>query len=109
MTADRPRTSIFRPMTPQPHARWWELAVERRIHCPVGHHIPARARINETGFVICGGDKGRCGLWVFIFAIRGSGVVVAQVTPDEMEEMRDLQTPTAMLDYLQIFPTRKAG
>jgi hypothetical protein len=50
-----------------------------------------------------------CGLWVFIFAIRGAGVVSAQVTLDEMEEMRELQTPTAMLNYLNIFPSRKAG
>jgi hypothetical protein len=51
----------------------------------------------------------RCGLWVFIFAIRGAGVVVAQVSLDEMEEMRELQTPTAMLEYLRIWPNRKAG
>lgn len=141
-------------------ARWWELATERAIHCPAGHHIPAVQRINETGFIACTrkmklppledalyialkrGERdnaaraeaalianGRtvpslaalearvreattgveCGLWVFILAIRGSGVVVAQVSLDEMEEMRELHTPMAMLEYLRIWPSRRSA
>lgn len=87
------------------------MAEERRIRCPAGHPIPFTQRINETGFVRCGkwNAQSECGLWVFVFAIRGNGVVVAQVSLDEMDEMRDLQTPTEMLSYLRIWPTQKAG
>lgn len=101
-------------MTPQPTGRWWEWVTERRIFCgprPHGHHIPNNARINESGFLHCThklpNSLERCGRWTFVLAIRGSGVIVAEVSLDEMNEMQELQTPTAMLDYLGVW--RKAG
>lgn len=48
-----------------------------------------------------------CGRWVFIFAIRGGGVIVARVEPDERQAMAHLDTPAAVIEYLGIFPTRR--
>lgn len=92
-------------------ARWWRYAKRRRITCPAGHHIPEDQNIPEHGFVRCkhwctdGRSRGHeCGHWVFILAIRGGGTIIAQVELNEMRAMEDLSTPTAMLDYLGIFP-----
>ena len=93
-----------------PPARWWSFVNERRVFCPHGHHIPFNAKIPEHGFIRCPQKtlpdrKQSCGCWVFLYAIRGGRIVVVQVTEDEMEEMNELQTPAAMIDYLGIFPT----
>jgi hypothetical protein len=93
-------------------SRWWEWLTERRIVCgpaPEGHHIPVTFRLAESGFIRCnhwnGLERRECGLWVFALAIRGSGVIVVRVTLDEVDEMKELETPTAMLNYLGIWPT----
>ena len=93
--------------------RWWEWVTERRLACgpaPTGHHIPVTFRIADAGFILCqhwiGLERRECGLWVFALAIRGSGVIVAGVTLDEVDVMKELETPTAMLSYLDIWPTR---
>lgn len=89
-------------------SRWWKYLTRRGITCPHGHHIPVKSKINETGFLMCDrwiqAERRECGLWVFVFAIRGDRCIVAQVSLDEQDEMDQLQTPAAMLDYLGIFP-----
>lgn len=108
VTTDRPRLhSASTPMTPQPTSRWWDYAHNRMVKCSSGHHIKSTARFNETGFIRCAhwlaADRAECGRWVFVFAIRGSKCIIAEVSLDEQEEMEQLATPSAMLDYLGIF------
>lgn len=95
--------SVPAPMQP---SRWWRYVKKRRIVCPAGHHIPSTFDIPESGFVRCPKHLNRqgmeCGRWVFIIAIRGGSCIVAEVSPDERQEMEDLSTPAAMLDYLGI-------
>jgi hypothetical protein len=104
-----------KPMTPQPTARWWEYVGEGRIHCgpiPGGHHIPKTVHIPEHGFIRClhwrKDERRECGLWVFVYVVRGGRMVVARVDPSEMETMNTLVTPASVIDYLGIFD-RKAG
>lgn len=89
--------------------RWWRYLKRRRLLCPVGHHLPETANFPESGFIRCqhwindGRSKGyECGKWIFLFAIRGGGTIVAEVELKEMRQMEELATPTAMLDFLQI-------
>jgi len=88
--------------------RWWRWIGHRRISCPLRHPIPPKAEINDTGFIQCAhwiADEHReCGRWIFLFSVRGGGSVVAEVTLDEKARMRQLTTPSEMLDYLNIFP-----
>lgn len=87
--------------------RWWRYLKRRRLECPVGHHIPEDHNFPEHGFIRCekrldrGG--GECDRWVYLFAFRGGGCVVAEVQLNEMRAMEELSTPTAMIDYLGIF------
>lgn len=53
-------------------------------------------------------NKIPCDRWVFLYAIRGGGIVTAAVTLEEKRAMEDLSTPTEMIDYLGIME-RKAG
>lgn len=89
--------------------RWWRYLDRRRIACPLGHHIPEKQVFPESGFIRCqhwindGRSKGyECGKWIFLFAIRGGGTIVAEVELKEMRQMEEMATPTAMLDFLQI-------
>lgn len=66
-----------------------------------GAHVPALAQLRAMSR-----DMGRCGNWVFLFAIRGGGTIVARVTPDERRAMKRLSTPAEMIEYLEIFPQR---
>lgn len=112
------------PLSPTPTRRWWAYVRERQLRCPCGHHIPHTFAVTEAGFIQCRhkqhptdarlhdrrGSEGyagarvvECGLWVFLFPVRGGKVITVQVTPDECEPMRDLGTPAAMLDYLGIW------
>jgi hypothetical protein len=91
------------PMSNTPTRRWWRKVNRRRLVCPAGHRIPHTFDVGETGFKRC--DKHGCDRWSFLFAIRGGGVIVAEVTLDEMTEMEHLSTPTELLDYLGIFPS----
>lgn len=90
--------------------RWWRYVKERQVFCPVKHHIPANVKIPEHGFIRCphrttteDGQRIACDRWVFLYAIRGGGIITAEVTPDEMDEMAELCTPAAMLEYLAIW------
>ena len=91
-----------------PPTRWWRWIGHRRLSCPLGHAIPPKAEINDTGFLRCDrwmdGEGSECGRWVFMFAVRGGGAFVAEVTLDEKARMRQLSTPAEMLSYLGIFP-----
>lgn len=93
-------------MNPTP--RWWRYVKRRRLICPAGHHIAESATFPEHGFVRCDHRINRgdpdCGLWVYVFAIRGGGIIVAQVELKEKTTMEELATPTAIIDYLDIFP-----
>jgi hypothetical protein len=96
--------------------RWWEWATERRIFCgprPDGHHFANNFRVPESTFLHCthkfANSVVRCDRWVFVLTIRGGGTIVAEVSLDEMNEMHELQTPTAMLDYLKVFQNQRAG
>lgn len=92
----------------QESVRWWRWVRGRRVSCPVGHVIPVRAEINDTGFIRCDHRSrdgvGECGRWVFLLAVRGGGAIVAEVALDEKAKMRQLSTPSEMLEYLNIFP-----
>ena len=70
--------------------------------------MPEKANINDTGFIRCdhwiASERRECETWIFVFAIRGGSNVVAEVTLDEKAKMRQLTTPSEMLDYLGIFP-----
>lgn len=98
-----PRT----PLSPTPTRRWWEYARETHLRCPCGHRIPQRAHVTEAGFIRCEAmdsrSQQRCGKWVFLFAIRGGRLVVAEVGLDDIPAMRDLTTPAAMIEYLGIW------
>lgn len=88
--------------------RWWRWAdSHRRITCPKLHHIPNTFEVNESGFVRCTKwiDKERreCGCWVFLLVIRGEGVIECEVTLEDKDRMRRLDTPAAMVSYLGIF------
>jgi hypothetical protein len=92
---------------PKPPARWWQYVEEGRIFCPAGHHIPNTFDVNESGFKRCGdwieAEQRECGLWIFLYAIRGGGIVTAGVSLDEKRAMRSLSTPAQMIKYLGIF------
>lgn len=81
---------------------------DRRITCAAGHHITATFDIPEHGFVRCSkwveAEHRECGRWVFLYVIRGGMCVIAEVELREKEEMKRLQSPAQMLDYLEIFP-----
>lgn len=87
--------------------RWWRYLKKRRILCPHNHHLPHKFETNESGFVRCCHRMSKtteCGAWLYLFAIRGGGCIAVEVSLDEMGEMQELDTPTAVLEYLQIFP-----
>jgi hypothetical protein len=97
-------------LRPDPPSRWWRFLRERRLKCPHGHHIPHTFAVTEAGFVRCphrggpGGDyRTECGAWIFLFAVRGGAIIVAQVELTEVEPMKRLETPAAMLEYLGIW------
>jgi hypothetical protein len=97
-------------LAPASKPRWSELVNEGRIFCgprPGGHHIPNTFDIPESGFIRCshwiGEERRECGRWVFLYAVRGGKVVVAEVTLEDKKLMRRLQTPAEMIEYLGIF------
>lgn len=97
-------------LTPDAGTRWSALVEEGRIFCGprgVGHHFSDTFDINESGFIRCGKwiaeEQRECGRWVFLYAIRGGKVVVAEVSLDERRAMRKLATPAQMIEYLGIF------
>jgi hypothetical protein len=51
-------------------------------------------------------DAPMCGRWIFLLAIRGGGIIMTEVSPDDRKAMRSLSTPAAMIEYLRIFPRR---
>jgi hypothetical protein len=105
MTDDR--AAALTPKTGKPTARWWRYLKPRRMTCADGHHFSERARFPESGFLRCehwiAAEHRECGRWIFIYAIRGGGCVVAEVSMDERDEMDELLTPAQMIEYLGIF------
>jgi hypothetical protein len=71
--------------------------------------MPNTFDVTEAGFTQCrewvhdSHRRHECGLWVFVLAIRGGGIIVAAVSPDERRTMRELSTPAEMIRYLGIF------
>lgn len=72
-----------------------------------GHHIPFTFRIPEHGFIRCahriGADRIECGRWIYLCAMRGGGVIVAEVHLSELKYVESLQTPTEVLDHLGVW------
>lgn len=143
-------------MNPTPTKRWSDLVRTGRVFCGpegVGHHIPARFIVPESGFVQCTehaaphellelrrlrangatpavhrfetmmraagvdvpsdqvlrrmiADAPMCGRWVFLLAVRGGGIIVAEVSKDDRLAMEGLSTPAEMLEYLGVFKQR---
>lgn len=103
-TTERPAS--FQPPT-APARRWWRFLRERRIICPEGHHVKHRADFTESMFLPCphwiAGENRECGRLLFLFSIRGGGVIAAEVESlDEKDAMKRLATPWAMIEYLEI-------
>jgi hypothetical protein len=108
MSPPTPGSNFSPPAPPSP--RWWEYVEEGRIFCPAHHHMPNTFDVTEAGFTQCrewvhdSHRRHECGLWVFVLAIRGGGIIVAAVSPDERRTMRaSLSTPAEMIRYLGIF------
>lgn len=107
-TAEPPSTNIIGPIV---GGRWWSWLRQRRIFCydpkHGGHHIPATFRIPEHGFIRCdkwlGDEKRECGRWVYLCAMRGGGVIAAEVHLSELKYVETLQTPTEVLDHLGVW------
>ncbi len=92
-------------------SRWWKWAVSRRrVLCPSGHPVPIHAEFLDasSGFIACRhwdtAEKRECNRWMFLLAVTGGGSIIAEVTLDEKAKMRQLSTPSEMLDFLGIFP-----
>jgi hypothetical protein len=93
--------------------RWWTYADMHQLICARGHRFTPESHdsppfdITESGFVRCTAVDAHsqlpCDRWVFLFAIRGGGCVVADVSIEEKKAMKGLATPAAMIDYLGIF------
>lgn len=96
-------------MIASPSTRWWRwLQNRRRLACPDGHHISDKFRTSETVAVRCDKRFGRtaeCGRWLYVIAIPGGGGIIAEVSLDEIAEMEELADATAILNYLDIFPS----
>lgn len=92
---------------PKRPARWWQYVRAGRIFCPVGHHIPNTFDVTEAGYVRCNhwvdADRAECGLWIFLFNVRGGGVVTVAVSLEEKAAMTYLTTPAELIEYLGIF------
>ena len=93
---------------PSPGPRWWRYVRRNRLVCPNGHHIPEKASFPEHGFILCDKHMGRglglCGTWLFVYAIRGGGIIEAEVQLWEKRAMEEIQTPGEMIHFLGIFP-----
>ena len=89
-------------------ARWWKWLRNRRVVCADGHHYPYKFRIPERGGLRCehfiASERRECGRWTYLIAIKGGGVIAVDVTQDDIDEMEHLDSKTAVIDYLQIFP-----
>jgi hypothetical protein len=44
-----------------------------------------------------------CGIWLFLFAVRGGGVIEVAVSLDDKRAMAHLTTPAELIEYLGIF------
>lgn len=91
--------------------RWWRYLRERRLVCPCGHHVPHNFRVTESGYIRCQKWLGaeECGAWVYLFAVRGGGIVAAAVTLEEMRELERLATPAEIIDFLGIWEQASAA
>ena len=96
--------------------RWWRWCDSyRRISCPKGHHIPNKSEIfvESNGAIRCSkwveADRAECGAWLYILAIRGDGVIVCEVTLEDMAKIRNMDTPTAIISYLKFFDKPAEG
>ena len=71
--------------------------------------MPNTFDVTEAGFTQCREwvhetqRRHECGRWLFIFAIRGGGIIAAAVSPEEKRAMKNLSTPAEMIRYLGIF------
>lgn len=92
---------------PKPAPRWWQYVRAGRLFCPVGHHIPNTFGVSEAGYVRCNhwidAERRECGLWIFLFNVRGGGIVTAAVSLVEKDAMSHLTTPAELIEYLGIF------
>lgn len=66
-----------------------------------GVDVPDMVRLRQMAK-----DAPMCGRWVFLLAIRGGGIVVAEVSRDDRMAMEGFSTPAEMIEYLGIFPGR---
>jgi hypothetical protein len=108
MSTDEAGTEV-RFRTDQPDGkRFWRFVNFRRVMCPAGHHIKHDFDFNEVGFIPCrhwmGDEKRECGRWIFLFAIRGGGIIEVEVWDmADKDKIKELSTPAQMIEYLGIF------
>lgn len=61
----------------------------------------------EHGFARCEewlkAERRSCGRWVYVFAIRGGGCIVTEVSLDEKRHVEQIQTPGEILEYLGLW------
>lgn len=88
------RLSILRDKGLHRDAERWTIALRSR-----GVDVPSEG---ELASLIRMAPKRPCDRWIFLYAIRGGGIVTAEVSPNEKSEMEELSTPTEMMEYLQI-------
>jgi hypothetical protein len=102
------------PFQPEPEchpaqatSRWWCYVPRKRLICPVGHHFNNSWHPLESGLIRCdkwiAEEKRECGLWIFVYVVRGGKCVIAEVRQDEASHLSELTTPAEVIDYLQIF------
>lgn len=94
--------------------RWWRLCdSQRRIYCKSGHHIPHTFHARELGCVRCnhwlGAEKRECGNWSYLIVIPGRGIVVCEVSLQDLEAMEKLATPLELVSYLGFFDKPETG
>jgi hypothetical protein len=77
------------------------------LKCAAGHPFPNNVRFDSRGSRRCDhwidAEKRQCGLWIYLIAVEGGGVVVADVTVDELNEIQHLKSGTEIIDFLGIW------
>lgn len=89
--------------------RLWRWLKARRLTCARGHPFSYTFRVHERSAHRChhwdDASRSECGRWTYFIAIRGGGVIAADVTLDEVNTIDKMETGTEVIDFLEIFPT----
>ena len=69
--------------------------------------MPNTFGVTEAGYVRCNAwvaaEQRECGLWVFLLAFRGGGIIEVAVSLDDKAAMEQLTLPAELIEYLGIF------